>query len=94
MKMPGKTSALLPSFLIVVSLLLSGCGILDPFDIFGSGTPQKVEGDANGIAVKNGSDSDQRELAASHCGSFNKSALLLKQTPEDRRADIVRFACR
>ena len=69
--------------------LLSGCAW-----IFGPNLPEKVSGDTNGIVIKNGSNTDQREMAASHCGSFNKSSLL--QTPEatDRRNDIVRFACR
>ena len=74
--------------LVLFPLLLAGCGLLGP------STPRKVEGDTNGVAIKGGSDTDIRELAAAHCGSFNKSALLLAQAPEDRRADIVRFACR
>ena len=87
----GKTTGKIAALIVLMPLLLGGCAM---FDLFGSGTPRMVEGDANGIAVKNGSDTDQRELAASHCGSFNKSAVLEKETPEDRRADIVRFACR
>ena len=74
---------------LAAAFLLSGCAW-----IFGPGTPQKVSGDTNGIVIKHGSDTDQRELAASHCGSFNKSALLLAPTPEDRRNDTIRFACK
>jgi hypothetical protein len=75
----------------VLSLLLSGCGM---FGLFGSSEPQQVTADANGISIKNGRESDQREFAAGYCGTLNKSAMLVASTPEDRRAGAVRYACK
>lgn len=70
-----------------LSLLLAGCGLFSP------GLPQKVSGDSNGVVVKGGSDTDRRSFAASHCGSFNKSALL--QPPEQGdSSSLLRAACR
>ena len=68
-------------------LLVTGCGL------FGGGSPEKVSGDLNGIVVRGGNDNDARELGASHCGSFNKAALLLPAEPGDR-SSVLRFACR
>ena len=76
------------SALIAISLLLSGCGL------FGSSYPRKVTADADSITITNGRESDQREFAAGYCGSLNKSAMMVAPTPEDRRADAVRFACK
>ena len=84
-----KTAAVHFAVPLAAALLLSGCAW-----IFGPNTPQKVSGDTNGIVVKNGSDTDQRELAASHCATFNKSALLLAPDANDKRNDTIRFACR
>jgi hypothetical protein len=67
--------------------LLAGCGLFSP------GLPQKVEGDANGVVVKGGSDTDRRSFAASHCGSFNKSALLLPREKDDS-SNVLRASCR
>jgi hypothetical protein len=71
--------------------LLSGCGM---FGLFGGGDPQKVSADSNSITIKNGRESDQREFATGYCGTLNKSALLAAPTPEDRRAGVVRYACK
>jgi hypothetical protein len=84
-----KTAAVRFAAPLAAVLFLSGCGW-----IFGPSTPLKVSGDANGVVVKNGSDTDQRELAASHCATFNKSALLLAPDANDKRNDTIRFACR
>jgi hypothetical protein len=84
-----KTAAVRLAAPLAATLLLSGCGW-----IFGPNTPQKVSGDTNGITVKNGSDTDQRELAASHCATFNKSALVLALDANDKRNGTIRFACR
>jgi hypothetical protein len=84
-----KTAAVRFAVPLIAALLLSGCAW-----IFGPSTPQKVSGDTDGITVKYGSNTDQRELAASHCAGFNKSALLLAPDANDKRNDTVRFACR
>lgn len=84
-----KTTAVRFAVPLAALLLLSGCAW-----IFGPSTPQKVSGDTNGIVVKNGSDTDIREMAAAHCATFNKSALLVAGEATDRRNDITRFACR
>ena len=69
------------------SLLLAGCGLFSP------GLPQKVNGDSDGVVVRGGSDTDRRSFAASHCGSYNKSALLQPPEPGDS-SGLLRAACR
>lgn len=77
-----KTAAVL-----IVTLLLAGCGLLSP-DL-----PEKVSGDSNGVVVTGGSASDRESFAASHCGSFNKSALMLPREEGDS-SDTLRASCR
>jgi hypothetical protein len=69
------------------TLLLTGCGL------FGNDPPEKVSGDAAGVIVRGGSETDRRELAANHCGSFGKSALVLPPEPGDRPS-LLRISCR
>lgn len=86
----GKRRPSLPAMKItaalVATLLLTGCGL------FSAGLPQKVSGDADGVVVRGGSDTDRRSFAASHCGSFNKSAVLLPREQGDS-SGLLRASC-
>jgi hypothetical protein len=73
--------------ILFATLLLTGCGL------FSAGLPQKVSGDADGVVVRGGSDTDRRSFAAAHCGSFNKSALLLPREEGDS-SGLLRASCR
>lgn len=72
---------------LIALLLLTGCGLL------GSDAPVKVSGDADGVVVGGGSDSDRKDMGAAHCGSFGKSAVLLPPEQGDR-SSVARFGCR
>jgi hypothetical protein len=72
---------------LVAILLLAGCGLFSP------GLPEKVSGDTSGVVVKGGSDTDRESFAASYCGSFNKSALLLPREEQDS-SNVLRASCR
>jgi hypothetical protein len=71
----------------VATLLLTGCGLFSP------DFPEKVSGDADGVVVRGGSDTDRRSFAASHCGSFNKSALMQPREQGDP-SNLLRAVCR
>jgi hypothetical protein len=72
---------------LIALLLIAGCGL------FGSDAPVKMSGDADGVVIRGGSDSDRKDMGAIHCGSFGKSAVLLPREQEDS-SSVARFRCR
>lgn len=86
-----KAALLVPPFLLA-AVLLAGCAFIpDPFT---SSPAAKVSGDSNGVAVKGGTEQMRWEFAAGYCGTYNKSAVLLPATPEDRNRGTTSFACK
>ena len=85
---PAVRSPAMKAALVLASvLLLSGCGL------FGGSPPDRVSGDADGVVFKGSGETDRRNAAAAHCGTYNKSAVILPAERQDS-SSLSRFACR